>query len=93
MRDVIDAAVCAIGLASADQSSGLGTGDKPLEGADIILVIGVNDGTAEVAPVLSHLFERGAKRARLAEPAVSALRHCGGLRTGAVVFLITRVFE
>jgi hypothetical protein len=86
VRDVVDAAVCAIGLASADEGTGLSTGDRPLEGADCILVVGVNDGAADVAPVLAHLFHRGARRIRLAEPAIAALRCCGGLRTGLVLF-------
>ena len=76
---IIDAALCAIGLRAYDRAA------KPLLGADVVLLVGASDGSDEMEPLLRHLFLRGAKRVRLADATLAALRHAGGLRTGTVV--------
>ena len=77
-------------VAAAVAAAGLGGGySRPLQGADVVLVASICDTIHELEPILRGLFARGAKRVRICDAAVMALRFVGGqtLRTGTVLFL------
>ena len=77
----VDAALSAIGLWQPDA----GSSQTPLSGADVILVIGTLDSTDTIEKLLRHIFTRGARRARLADAALTAMR-AAGATSGTVLF-------
>ena len=76
VADAIDAAISAVGHLGTEQ----------LRGADVIVVVGVLDGCERVEQMLRHVFSCGARRARLVDAALAAMR-CAGASSGTVLFI------